>query len=522
MTLDEALNELGIDREADAEGARRAYLRLLKKRKPEVDREGFMRLREAYEAVKPYFEHIELYRAIEKVANTSSIDDGSPQLIRIETSSGTVWVQKSGPAPVAPEETNADKLAADEPAPAIVEANDPVVSIEPPPVPAMEPVLLQQASFAPEVAEVVEPAALVVEPSEPAEPSIDELMKQGKFKKAARLMGAQYRNALQQGTFDVDVSAPYQAIKLLLRLHEKNRLEEARALEKDFGAWIASTGSSVRMLAGPIGVQWLMVRELSALSEKFPPTLREGIAKSVIGGKLDEMQRRASWFQLSDPDKARFAASELHRHAPTLANLLGDTLAPPTARSAATPAISGSRGSTWGIGILVVLLLNIGRLCGGSSSDYSSSYRGKSDPNAFYRPSSQSKMNDTSIGSDPAKPFDLGRMMRDESVKFDQKTQEKLIKLVEAMETAAEKLAKPEEKQIVQRIRYVRVAIEKSSCLDAEVEFRGAVTELQTMSTALKANLLPIAKKIEALLTPACAMSTTNQMVLDGGPNKKP
>jgi len=51
MTLDEALQELGIERSASPEEARRAYLRGVKTRKPESDPEGFRRLREAYELV---------------------------------------------------------------------------------------------------------------------------------------------------------------------------------------------------------------------------------------------------------------------------------------------------------------------------------------------------------------------------------------------------------------------------------------------------------------------------------------
>lgn len=51
MTLDEALRELGIDRSAMPEQARRAYLRGIKAHKPENDPQGFRRLREAYELV---------------------------------------------------------------------------------------------------------------------------------------------------------------------------------------------------------------------------------------------------------------------------------------------------------------------------------------------------------------------------------------------------------------------------------------------------------------------------------------
>ncbi len=52
MTLDEALSTLGLARGASPEEARRAYLRLLKKHKPEVDPEGFRRVRAAYEVTQ--------------------------------------------------------------------------------------------------------------------------------------------------------------------------------------------------------------------------------------------------------------------------------------------------------------------------------------------------------------------------------------------------------------------------------------------------------------------------------------
>ncbi len=49
MTLDEAFELLGVGRDSEPDDRRRAYLRLLKKHKPETDPEGFRRLREAYE-----------------------------------------------------------------------------------------------------------------------------------------------------------------------------------------------------------------------------------------------------------------------------------------------------------------------------------------------------------------------------------------------------------------------------------------------------------------------------------------
>jgi len=49
MTRDEAFGELGLDAEATPDQIRRAYARGVKTRKPEVDPDGFRRLREAYE-----------------------------------------------------------------------------------------------------------------------------------------------------------------------------------------------------------------------------------------------------------------------------------------------------------------------------------------------------------------------------------------------------------------------------------------------------------------------------------------
>jgi hypothetical protein len=52
VTLSEALGELGVEAGAEAETIRRAYLRLIKTRKPETDPAGFQRARQAYELAR--------------------------------------------------------------------------------------------------------------------------------------------------------------------------------------------------------------------------------------------------------------------------------------------------------------------------------------------------------------------------------------------------------------------------------------------------------------------------------------
>ncbi|MCA9528446.1 MAG: J domain-containing protein, partial [Myxococcales bacterium] len=53
MTFDEAMAILGVGVEAGEDGARRAYLRLVRVHKPDRDPEGFRRVREAWERVRP-------------------------------------------------------------------------------------------------------------------------------------------------------------------------------------------------------------------------------------------------------------------------------------------------------------------------------------------------------------------------------------------------------------------------------------------------------------------------------------
>lgn len=52
MTYDEALREIGVAPGSSQEEIRRAYLRLVKTRKPETDPEGFRLLREAFELLR--------------------------------------------------------------------------------------------------------------------------------------------------------------------------------------------------------------------------------------------------------------------------------------------------------------------------------------------------------------------------------------------------------------------------------------------------------------------------------------
>ncbi|WP_394825570.1 J domain-containing protein [Pendulispora albinea] len=59
VTFDEAMSELGVPRGSTPATVRRAYLRLCKTRTPDIDPEGFDRLRQAYEICRALASHVE-------------------------------------------------------------------------------------------------------------------------------------------------------------------------------------------------------------------------------------------------------------------------------------------------------------------------------------------------------------------------------------------------------------------------------------------------------------------------------
>lgn len=523
MTLDEALNELGLEGEANADAARRAYLRLLKKRKPEVDPEGFMRLRAAYERAKAHFERLEMFRAIEEAATAgpSSADDASGA-IRLETPAGVVWVHRSrseGTAPatyIDPEKPSAsNEKSSVEQAPGRVETSDGEVAID----------------AAPSNADVAltanPPEETTVLPTEPPkrpleEPSIEALIEQGKFIKAARRMGIAYRAAIGRTTMiGHSVPSPYDAMHILLRLHEKNRVDEARALEKDFADWLESTGESVRVMAGTTGAMWLITRELSAVSKNFPAAVRTGIAKAVMAGDLEDLRRRLSWYQLSNPDKARDAALDLHAHAPTLAGMFGETLAP----TKPSPAQRG-RGSVWGFGIAVMMVLQVFRFLAGSSSDTTSTYRGQSDSDTNYRPKPRPTVNETVDDTAPNPfaqllEFDAG-FIPDQSKKMPQRPHQEMIKLARRIEKASAQAILIDERWVIQRSASVRVAIETGLCGWATSDVSAFYKDILKLSNPLRASILTDAMLLDKLFRETCQLEESGGSPRDGATKKKP
>ena len=92
-TVEEALQLLGADRSLDAEALRRTYLRKVRTVRPDTDPEGFRRVREAYELLRPLAEAGVLGRAVVEsppvaIAEVEA-DEGDEQpgdVVRVELS----------------------------------------------------------------------------------------------------------------------------------------------------------------------------------------------------------------------------------------------------------------------------------------------------------------------------------------------------------------------------------------------------------------------------------------------------
>jgi hypothetical protein len=229
VTLDEAIAELRIDRNTSPDEARRAYLRLLKQRKPEVDPEGFQRLREAYELLRNSLAW--------RHATAGRAPESGP------------------PSPVA----NA-------------------------PVPARSPTLPPEG----EVTAGEAPAGETTDGPAP-DPDLERLDEIGRLMRAketqaaANLLAEHYEFAAARP--GIAVPPPPATLDLLLRAHEQGWLPVAARLERAFALWLEAVGAEVRVLGGA-APQWAIARELGGLPRALSPEVRTTLARAARTGEL--------------------------------------------------------------------------------------------------------------------------------------------------------------------------------------------------------------------------------------------
>jgi hypothetical protein len=345
VTLDEALSDLGIPHDAGMAEARRAYLRLLKVRKPETDPQGFMRLREAYELVKA---HVETRDAIFRAMGVHL----SPPAARRE-----VPVQQELPTPVAAEEPAPSAPEVMEAAPSDQEeaaprgAEDPMRESGPPPPPEPDP----------------EEEEEEIEDTLAGDAEIEALCDAGRYTEASAELVRVFDAAVEH----VDGPTPpvLRAIDVLVALHARNQIRAAEALHGSLSAWLRASGQEARILRGDAAARWSLLQELASLPPRFPTAVRTAIGRALAAGDLglarrdDDLRR----FRLRDAREARTVANMLRTRQPLLAAALADAIDPPQ-ESPAAPAKQGSFRGGWLIAALVMGVLRVVLLAEKSST----------------------------------------------------------------------------------------------------------------------------------------------------------
>jgi hypothetical protein len=220
MTLEEALAELDVGGDAEKAEIRKAYLRLLKTRKPEVDAAGFMRLREAYEILCGWL-------AVRPLIGEARVAAPAP-----------LEAQGAGSATAEPSsrESRSDVTAASRETP----TGPPAVSetASPPPI--------------------VDGMALV-----------NELGVDG----AARRASCALQEALDNPGVPLR-AAPVALLELMLLIHELSDGDCGAELLRLFKSWLDLTGVEARVMAGGAIVWWSVVRQLDAIRQVTPWAVR--------------------------------------------------------------------------------------------------------------------------------------------------------------------------------------------------------------------------------------------------------
>jgi hypothetical protein len=278
MTLDEARTLLGVDPTATPEAVKRAYLRLLRTYNPEVDPEGFKRLREAYELVQGHREPVAGYGG---------------------------WPRPASDAPV-PSSFSPEPQSAEEPAPS--------------PTPAREAVLPPIARSSTLEFGSAPPSAAT--PTDGPPPSVPEpvptLLEIDGFLARQDLDGAvgALRRIYEAATRSAVVSTPpiRIALDLLFNLHEQNLVDLAKCLEDVLIRWFDAAGVECRLLSGETAALWRVARDLSALPAGLSATARGSIVRLLLGGSWsDELPLLVSHRE-ANPLQARTDARILAEH----------------------------------------------------------------------------------------------------------------------------------------------------------------------------------------------------------------
>ncbi|TQF11950.1 hypothetical protein FJV41_31505 [Myxococcus llanfairpwllgwyngyllgogerychwyrndrobwllllantysiliogogogochensis] len=421
MTLEEARGELGVAAEAEPDLVRRTYLRMLKTRKPEVDPQGFARLREAYELLKAAHDGTEAPRT------------------------------SAAPEPVAPATVDAPHASGPLSADARLDTFRARFSTLPSDAPTDAPVLIAREAVEslPEAGEArhwLIKALMASNRKEEATQAFRDAFNQGhpEFLLAfaqtfpqrlteaeINLLGTTAAHpflwglAEELGTSDdwdkagqaalVALAAikrhpehpppkPTWVLAFLLQLHLNGRPREARALQASYSAWLEAEGLLGAFKEQDEAWVWMLVQELGELDDDVSPGVRKLLAHAVLNGNLENTREQMRAYRRREPERAAHALEQIRARCPSFHAALGESLVPkgptPGAKRPSPPkkapgdakppapgtGRSASRYTTYAlasVGVLMATMVAVGVMTFGLKSSPEEAQEGPREGNAL-------------------------------------------------------------------------------------------------------------------------------------------
>lgn len=287
MNRAEAVRLLELEEPLDARTVRKAYLRAVKRHRPETDPEGFQRVREAFDLLK---------RQVGRARRAPSAPSVRAPM--------TAHVLRPSPYPQPPP---VDAPPAPEPPPD--ELPEPSAWV--PPTPA-------------------DHRAWTVEPLPPPVVSADTLLELAQ--EQADVDGPSALDSLSRALQALErapstATRPLQVLTPVLLLHRAGHARDAIEGWQLVQRWVERSGTGTR-LPQAVAARFLLTGELSSLPTTFPIDLRRRLATAILDNDLLAVVPDLVSFQRQQPLAAQQAAEAL-QHTQNLAGLYVELLAPP-------------------------------------------------------------------------------------------------------------------------------------------------------------------------------------------------
>lgn len=361
MTHNKALQELGIERSASPDEARRAYLHGVKTHKPDTDPEGFRRLRESYEVVAGLLKE---QPAVEGEEDWEEEEDAAPELANLAARLSRLPSEFHG------EERLAVLRQAVQDYPASPGVRWWLVQE------------LRQTGLEKELLAVLRAAEAAGFPGF-LETRIARFPDSVDANELARLESSGDLDTLSvTAKVYLQRSRPREAVAALNRVidrlleHEDPATrplpswlpgmmlaveavglpQDARALHDRLWQWLSGTGDANLLKSWGAVHWWKVAHELGQLDPAFPAELRQAAAQAALTGDVDPAEEKAKRFAKTKAKKAEKVSEMLHG-LPTLYDLYYNLLQRTHTVAYPEDADKDRRTKLAGLGTLVWLLI---------------------------------------------------------------------------------------------------------------------------------------------------------------------